>query len=86
MGYKDAEKQREANREASQRRRDKQKGMTPGMTKGLRHYAPGIILPPPSTSPETQTTTTGACAKPERTPGGHIRVSKPGDADYTGVA
>ena len=79
--YKNKDKQREANRQASQRRRDK--GMTQGMTNE------GMTLMSQVTPEDREQIEKDMCAiglKPKRTAQGNIRVSKPGDSDYVGVA
>ena len=90
--YKDKNKQREANRERQRRYKAKHKGVTSeGVTdKALSNKLVGAML-------TGDVALADKCAdeligkpisltKPERTALGNIRVSKPGDDDYEGVA
>ena len=90
--YKDKAKQREANRQASKRYRHGGPGRAKGMTQGMTNE--GIVIPDHPVPvipkrgkfiddqgnahvPDQDFTKLMAQAGP-----GHVRVSKPGDADY----
>ncbi len=88
--YKDPEKQREADRARQKRRRDKikSKGVTESGRDGQGVTKEGmtIVMKSRQTGMTNSTSASVKTAKPERTAQGNIRVSKPGDADYEGVA
>lgn len=91
MVYKDKAKQREANRKASQRRRDMLKGMA---NQGVMDAGVMVIDEQPNVTPgldiregfdeaKIQRVTDQEFTRRMATAGpGHVRVSKPGDADY----
>ncbi len=83
--YKDPDRQREADRARQKRRRDKIKAE--GVTESGRDgQGVTIVMKSRQTGMTNSTSALIKTANPERTAQGNIRVSKPGDADYVGVA